>query len=334
MTRKPRVSIITPVRATSKGHVAWLCEAIESVKAQECKDWEMVIIDDHSTANMEPVKRHFKDVRLIGYRNKGKGVASARNHAASKARGELILPLDADDLLPRNAVGAFLGAWEKKPKGTGIVYGDTLIFGDDYQRYFKSSAYDFSSLLHHLLMPVGSLHRKADWQRIGGWKAAMNIGLEDWEYWITLGEHGVCGFYVPVLLYQYRRNFQGRLASIKKEPSRYQQAYTRMRDLHKQTYNGRYPMGCCGKHRRTPTGPRPGLGVQPQSSLQIKHPVMVVYTGARRGAFGVRGATGTRYRVHGPQKLVTQSDGTPGVHPKDVQTFLRMNRGQDFMKEE
>lgn len=323
---KPAVSIITPVRARHPAHVRWLQEAVESVQGQTRDDWEMVIVDDHSKVMLPPFED--KRVRMFSLAGNERGVSSARNEAARLAQSELILPLDADDKLAENAVESFLGAWD----GEGILYSDIVMFGTDFARVYLSPEYDFNTLLRATFMLVGCLHRVEDWHAVGGWRDDMQGGLEDWEYWIALGEMGVCGVRVPEPLYWYRRQPGGRLATLKADPDKWHRAYNAMRNLHIDTYNGRHPVGCCGGSARRVAGVINKARQVPQAEPEVTGTrELVIYTGKRQGGFGVRGAaTGVRYTVKGVGDFLVDQAGKPGVDKRDVAGLMRFNRGKDF----
>ena len=172
---KPSVSIITPVRARHTAHVRWLDEAVQSVLNQTRDDWEMVIVDDHSKVTLPAYED--KRIRMFSLAGSDRGVSLARNEAARLATSDLLLPLDADDKLAETAVEMFLGAW----KGKGIIYSDIVMFGTDFARAYLAPDYDFNTLLRATFLLVGCLHKKEDHARVGGWRADMQGGLEDWE---------------------------------------------------------------------------------------------------------------------------------------------------------
>lgn len=89
------VSIIIPLYNTEK----YIAETIQSVLEQTYTNWELIIIDDGSKdTSSEKVKAFLSDNRIqYFYQNNG-GVSLARNNGISKAKGEYIAFLDADDL--------------------------------------------------------------------------------------------------------------------------------------------------------------------------------------------------------------------------------------------
>lgn len=325
------ISILTPVRAKDEAGALWLHEAIASVADQGYSDWEHIVVNDHSDADLSSIRAAWPDVRWL--EAEGQGVSAARNQAAAAARGDLLLPLDADDKLAPSALARFAGAWT----GSGVLYSDVMMFGRDFAKvYIAPAEYDFVRLLKSTFMIVGCLHRKADWERAGGWRLDLTGGLEDWEYWIKLGELGVCGTRVPEPLYWYRRHPTGRLAWLKANKPLWDAAYQTMRDIHKDSYAGRYPMGCCGGKKaasRAPVVPEAQVIKQQAARAAADGSlIQMLYVGPRMGGFSViAGVTRTRYDIAGPGQLVTlHSTTTTGVRPEDVSWFKAVAGGRDF----
>lgn len=96
----PLVSIIIP----SFNNGVSIIPTLSSVANQTLKQWECVIVDDHSTDETPEIINNFiKDVLSFVYHKRpttrNKGANSCRNFGVEKARGKYILFLDSDDLL-------------------------------------------------------------------------------------------------------------------------------------------------------------------------------------------------------------------------------------------
>ena len=91
-----KVSIITPCYNGAK----YIGETIESVLAQDYKDWEMLIVNDGSSDNSVEVISSYveKDPRIRLINQPNGGSANARNNGIRQATGRYIALLDADDL--------------------------------------------------------------------------------------------------------------------------------------------------------------------------------------------------------------------------------------------
>jgi glycosyltransferase involved in cell wall biosynthesis len=91
------VSIITPSFNSEK----FIAKTIESVQNQTHQNWEMIIVDDCSTDNTACIIEQFlaNDNRIRFFQlEKNSGAGIARETAISKAKGDYIAFLDADDL--------------------------------------------------------------------------------------------------------------------------------------------------------------------------------------------------------------------------------------------
>lgn len=96
-----KYSVIIPVYNKANTIV----ESIESVLAQSEKDFELIIVNDGSTDNIEEVLKVYKDIRLINQKNGG--VSVARNTGINNAKGNYICFLDADDIWLPNHLEEF-----------------------------------------------------------------------------------------------------------------------------------------------------------------------------------------------------------------------------------
>ena len=90
---KPLVSVIIPTY--NRGWI--LAEAIDSVLAQDFKEYELIVVDDGSTDNTrEILDTYGQDIVVL--RQVNKGVSAARNRGIAEAGGALVTFLDSDDL--------------------------------------------------------------------------------------------------------------------------------------------------------------------------------------------------------------------------------------------
>lgn len=93
--KKPFFSVIIP----TYNRANLLSEAIQSVLNQTFSDYELIVVDDHSTDNTKSIVNSFSDKRIIYILNdRSGGGAGARNTGIFRARGEWIAFLDDDDV--------------------------------------------------------------------------------------------------------------------------------------------------------------------------------------------------------------------------------------------
>ena len=105
------VSIITPAR-DSGDH---LNRCIDSVVSQVFTNWELLIINDHSSDNTcETVRSYIeKEPRISLHDSIGSGVSAARNYGLSQAQGKYIFFLDSDDWLEPGCLSSLADTAEK-----------------------------------------------------------------------------------------------------------------------------------------------------------------------------------------------------------------------------
>ncbi|HKR39319.1 MAG TPA: glycosyltransferase [Paraburkholderia sp.] len=98
----PQFSVIIPTYNCA----AFIKQALDSVLAQTCDDYEVIVVNDGSTDDTKEVLRPYltrNNVRYIEQENQG--LAAARNTAIRAACGAYIALLDADDIwLPEKLV--------------------------------------------------------------------------------------------------------------------------------------------------------------------------------------------------------------------------------------
>ena len=92
----PEISVLVPVYNTEE---KYLRECIESILNQTFKDFELIILNDGSTNNVEEVIKSYNDKRIFYYKNeKTEGITKSRNKLISLANGKYIAIQDHDDI--------------------------------------------------------------------------------------------------------------------------------------------------------------------------------------------------------------------------------------------
>ncbi len=127
------VSIILPVYNRANQ----LPDAINSVLMQSFRDFELIVVDDASTQDLESVVRTVGDPRIRYIRRAvNGGAAAARNTGLAEAQGEFIAFHDSDDLWLPGKLERQLALFEKLPPEIGVVCGNHIMYGRDSRRRF------------------------------------------------------------------------------------------------------------------------------------------------------------------------------------------------------
>lgn len=107
----PMFSVVIPLY----NRAASICDTIGSVTAQTLCDFEIVIVDDGSTDNPQPVIAALNDPRIRYCRQENAGGGSARNRGIAEARGKYIAFLDSDDFFLPHKLATVAGFLDDDP---------------------------------------------------------------------------------------------------------------------------------------------------------------------------------------------------------------------------
>lgn len=108
-------------------------KCISSIINQSYKKIEMLVINDGSTDKSRKKLYDFKDERLHVFDTPNRGVSNARNYAISKAKGEYIVFVDADDYIGEHYIECLI-----KEMGSEVDYlvtGRTEVYSEKLVRY-------------------------------------------------------------------------------------------------------------------------------------------------------------------------------------------------------
>lgn len=178
----PLLSIVVPVYNVG----GYLLDTLDSIAAQSYNNIEVICVDDGSTDGSGKLLDLYAahDSRFAIYHEVNRGVSAARNFGIDKARGEIILFVDADDLLKPNACDVIRHAFDdvnqvdilkfsadpfpielSNPWLTSTLslddeeysgYSDKLVFYAKTRPFPWNGAYRLSFLRdHELYFPVG-----------------------------------------------------------------------------------------------------------------------------------------------------------------------------------
>jgi len=174
---EPLVSVFI----TNYNYARFVGEAIESVLAQTYRNLELIVVDDGSTDDsLKTIARYSGDPRIKVIEKSNGGMASAWNEAYRHCRGEVIFPLDADDVFYTRKIEVLIDALGRDASAGLVVHAMTVRdgAGHDVQqipflsrfeqgwisdrviarggrwRYMPTSALGFRRELAALLFPV------------------------------------------------------------------------------------------------------------------------------------------------------------------------------------
>jgi glycosyltransferase involved in cell wall biosynthesis len=173
----PEVSIVMPVwnRADLIG------TAIRSVLAQSFRAWELIVIDDGSTDDLDGSLRPLLvDPRIRLVRQANAGECKARNHALRLARGEVIAYLDSDNFWYPDFLDAAVRVFRADPE-LDIAYGGIAYEWPNGDVRFYLLPFERAQLLRDNLADMNViLHRRRAYERHGGFDETLARAVE-WD---------------------------------------------------------------------------------------------------------------------------------------------------------
>lgn len=227
----PKVSIIIPYYNDGK----YISDTLDSVKRQSYSNIEVIIVNDGSTD--DDSIEIFKQIHL----NKGKklqetnaGPSAARNLGIAHATGKYILPLDADDKIADSYVEKAVSILEHNPQ-YGIVYCESEFFGLSAGKCELPAFSMEKMLLSNIIFNAG-MFRRADWELCGGYDEDLQIGIEDWDFWLNILELGRGVYRIPEVLFFYRIKKNSRNRNFDKKQELIRKAYLMIQKKHINLY--------------------------------------------------------------------------------------------------
>ncbi|MDP1680582.1 MAG: glycosyltransferase [Burkholderiales bacterium] len=206
-TAAPTVSVVMPCYNAA----AHLPAAVDSLRAQTFRDWELIAIDDGSEDQTLVWLRSQNEPRLRVETQANQGVSAARNAGLRLARGRYIAFLDADDAWAANFIEKMVEALESHPDAA-LAYCGWQNVGLPGQRGepFTPPDYETPEKLETLFAgcrwPIHAAMARLDAVRVMGGFNPLLKNAEDYALWLELAGRGPL-VRVPAVLAFY--NFHG-----------------------------------------------------------------------------------------------------------------------------
>lgn len=207
LTYRPRFSVVIPVYNTV---TAQLEECIQSVLNQTYKNFELILVDDHSSwENVVPVLRKYEanpHVHVI-YRNTNGHISVATNDGISIADGDYIVFMDCDDTIEPDALYVFAEKLNENPELDFLYSDEDKLTEDGKIRHLPFFKPDWSPDLFMNMMYTNHLatYRASIVKAVGGLRTAYN-GSQDYDFTLRFMEHSDnkrVG-HIPRVLYHWR----------------------------------------------------------------------------------------------------------------------------------
>ncbi len=203
----PLVSVVCPVYGP---RLADFVAAVESVRSQTYRHWELIIVDDATGsaelgASIAAFAAQDKRIKALTLK-KNRGISGATNAALARAKGRYVAFLDHDDLLAARAIEFMLAAALRS--GAQMLYSDEDKIDDDgvFSEVNLKPDWNYRLLLAQNYMCHLLFVERAKLHEAGPFRKACD-GAQDHDIIIRLSEvipHDKI-VHVPEVLYHWRK---------------------------------------------------------------------------------------------------------------------------------
>ncbi len=203
----PLISVVVPVYNVIDSQ---LTDCIDSVSDQVYKNWELILVDDHSTMPSVGVllKKYEKNDKItVHYRSENGHISKATNDGINLAKGEFVAFMDCDDVIAPNALYEFVKLLNQNPELDFIYSDEDKLTEDGKKRHLPFFKPDWSPDTFMSLMYTNHLaiYRKSVLDKTGGLRTEFN-GTQDYDFtlrFMEFSDNKRVG-HIPKVLYHWR----------------------------------------------------------------------------------------------------------------------------------
>ena len=206
----PLISVITPYYNAGK----YFRQTFNCVMNQTFPWFEWIIVNDGSTE--EDSLKVLKELVVLDDRirivsQKNQGLSSARNAGIRASTTDLIVPLDADDLIAPTFLEYLYWALYFNPKASW-AYTDSCGFSGD--EYLWKRSFSAAEMCKENLLVCTAAIRKNAINSVDGYYSGEKYFNEDWHFWLRLLSKGMYPVHTSGYLFWYRRSNSGILKKV------------------------------------------------------------------------------------------------------------------------
>lgn len=205
------VSIVLPVY--NQKH--FVKESLDSILSQEHSFFELIVLNDGSTDDLESVINSYTDSRIKYFSLEHRGLPRTLNIGLSKAQGEFITWTSADNILlsgmlirlvnelnqDPNLSAVYSGYYHIDENGKIIGVNRKVPYCYDYRQFLKKPNRDYL-ITQNCNLGASFLYRASACLKAGEFDPNCE-GIEDLDYSIRIAKTGPVKW-IDELLYKYR----------------------------------------------------------------------------------------------------------------------------------
>jgi glycosyltransferase involved in cell wall biosynthesis len=210
------ISIIIP----AYNHRNALARTLESIRAQTCTDYEVIVVDDGSTdkpselfsvtrktqldkqraVGDQPIRLAYDDMPVLYLRHENQGANAARNRGFCLSQGDEVLFCDADVRMEPTMLARMHTALAKHPESAYAYSSFRFGFKD-----FALWPFDGETLRQMPYIHTTSLMRRSAFP---GFDPTVKR-LQDWDLYLTMLKEGRTGVWISDMLFSVETRKNG-----------------------------------------------------------------------------------------------------------------------------
>lgn len=205
----PLISVVLP----TFNHAHLIGDAILSVCNQTYKNFELIIVDNHSEDNTDEVIRKFKDKRIRTIKTKNNGViAVSRNIGMRSAQGEWIAFIDSDDIWYHDKLSETLKNINSHYEIDVFCHDEIIVKSGVNKRKVLTNG-PWSDNFYYKMLIEGNKLSTSCTIVSSKWILSNNlyfredrdlIAVEDYDFWLRIAKNGGKFHFFKNILGEYR----------------------------------------------------------------------------------------------------------------------------------
>jgi len=241
----PKLSVITPFYNAGE-HFK---QTYNCLMNQSFSDYEWIIVNDGSTntKDVELLEEFAKtDARIRLFHRENGGQSKAKNYGIAQSQTDVIVFLDADDLVETFYLELLYQALQEH-KDAGWSYTDLVGFAAE--EYVWCKTFSAGRMTFNNILVNAAAFRKECIEKVGGFPEVAKHYDEDWALYLRLLGENIHPVHIPVIGFWYRKSATGMQQTVRKdeklrmESDRYIKSLADKVDIHikAEEYGGKLP---------------------------------------------------------------------------------------------
>lgn len=207
----PKVSIVTPYYNSG----AYFEQTYRCLINQTMEEYEWIIVNDGSTRTEDVAaleRLADSDSRIKVFHQENGGQSKAKNTGIARAQTDIIVFIDADDLVEPFYLEILYRALEEHPKAS---WSYTDVVGFAAQEYVWCKTFSAGRMTFNNFLVNAAAFRKEAIERVGGFPEVAKYYDEDWALYLKLLSQKMHPVHIPVIGFWYRKSSTGMQQTVR-----------------------------------------------------------------------------------------------------------------------